>query len=968
MSYIDISEKRIISNFDSAISFFNRFSIKIKVTLIAAIGIIGFSTYLGFNYLTASTTEESLAQMKDVNFPALTHLANIDISLLKFKESMTSALGAEDIDMYEEGVEIGKQLTSTILKTSEMNAKLDQEIQELAKQYNAYFSLVTELTFNMIEGNLDSNLIPEKFQAMNQSFDRFDQSFRDFKQQQFKLFRKELTANQKSMHDALQLGFIGAIFLVASLATLSLLVIKNITLSMDYAMSIANRIAEGDWTTKISIKSKDETGLLLEAIRKMRDGLKETIEKDMKKRAEEALRVKSALESASTGMIILDRDQKIIYRNMAFKQIVDALQRQSMDLDFNDLVSKPLAIFNIHPLNDEEFIANVREPSSHQLRVGSAHFMTTISPIIDDDKTHIGSVIEWTDQTDEVERLAQERKVAADNLAVKQALDNVSTSVLIADSKHQVTYMNASAESMFSRVEALIRQKFPEFKAKHILNSPLTLFQTSNESSYQLIEGLKDSHSLEVAIAEATLSMTISPITADEQRLGCVVEWRDRTSEIAIENEINRLVSSANEGDLSERISLSQKEGFFLRLAQGLNSLVSVVDGAVSETTKMMNALAVGDLSVSIQGEYKGSFDQIKRSSNATLEKLKSVIDEIKILVQAANNGELDKRVSMQGKTGFFEELSLGLNSLVGVVDEAVSETTRMLQAMAKGDLTDKMSGDYQGAFAEIKNNVNNTLDKLVEVVDLLRQRATSVSEGANDVLQGNTIMKKRTEDQASGLEETAATMQEMTDMIEAGNRKIESAEEFVKQTRDTASKGGSIVGDAVNAMSGINRSSNEIGNIISVIDDIAFQTNLLALNAAVEAARAGEQGRGFAVVASEVRNLAGRSSVAAKEIKELVRASEVEVKRGTELVNQSGDSLQKIVKSVEKVTDLIIEVAGDSQSQLNSITQVNSAVKHMDDNTQKNSELVDQVASSSRDMSEHSKQVTEALSFFKTC
>ncbi|MDQ7048020.1 MAG: methyl-accepting chemotaxis protein [Enterobacterales bacterium] len=123
---------------------------------------------------------------------------------------------------------------------------------------------------------------------------------------------------------------------------------------------------------------------------------------------------------------------------------------------------------------------------------------------------------------------------------------------------------------------------------------------------------------------------------------------------------------------------------------------------------------------------------------------------------------------------------------------------------------------------------------------------------------------------------------------------KIETAEDFVKQTSDIASQGGSVVGEAINAMSGINRSSKEIGDIIGVIDDIAFQTNLLALNAAVEAARAGEQGRGFAVVASEVRNLAGRSSIAAKEIKDLVRASEVEVDRGTSLVNQSGDSLQK--------------------------------------------------------------------------
>ncbi|MDQ7048021.1 MAG: PAS domain-containing protein [Enterobacterales bacterium] len=754
------------------VAFFNRFSIKVKVTLIAAIGILGFSLYLGFNYLTASATDKSLSEMKQVNFPALTHLASIDINLLKFKESMTSALGAEDEDMYDEGVEIGKQLTQTILKTSQLNPSLDQEIQVLAKQYQAYFIAVTELTFNMIEGNINDDLIPKKFQDMNQKFDVFDQSFRQFKQRQFSQFKNELSTNQLAMHNAIQLGFVGAVILVAILVLVSILVIKNITSSMGYAISIAKTIAEGDWTTKIEIKSNDETGMLLEAIRKMRDGLRSTIEKDMKKRAEEALRVKSALESASTGMLIIDREQKIIYRNMAFKQIVKALKNQSISIGFEQVLKQPLDIFNFYPLNDRKFIGAIEEPSSHELEVGNAHFLTTISPIIDDDKQHIGAVIEWTDRTEAVERLVQERKVAAENLAVKQALDNVSTSVLIADSNHQVTYINDSAQTMFGQVEKQIQQKFPKFKSNNILHAALSLFSDNDESSYRLIEQLKQSHQMEVVTGTATLALTISPIATDQQRLGSVIEWRDRTSEIAIENEINTLVSSANAGDLSTRISLQQKDGFFLRLAEGLNSLVGVVDGAVNETTKMLNALAKGDLSVSIQGEYSGSFDQIKQSSNATLGKLKSVIDEIKVLVDAANKGELDKRVTMQGKSGFFEELSEGLNSLVSVVDGAVGETTRMLQAIADGELTDKMQGDYHGAFAQIKNSVNNTVDKLVEVVDKLRQRATSVMDGSNDVLQGNTIMKKRTEEQASGLEETAATMQEMTEMIQQGNGK----------------------------------------------------------------------------------------------------------------------------------------------------------------------------------------------------
>ena len=208
---------------------------------------------------------------------------------------------------------------------------------------------------------------------------------------------------------------------------------------------------------------------------------------------------------------------------------------------------------------------------------------------------------------------------------------------------------------------------------------------------------------------------------------------------------------------------------------------------------------------------------------------------------------------------------------------------------------------------------------------------------GADEISAGNANLSQRTEEQSSSLEETASSMEEMTTTVKQNADNAAQANQLALAARDQAEKGGTVVSQAVSAMAGINEASKKIADIIGVIDDIAFQTNLLALNAAVEAARAGEQGRGFAVVASEVRSLAGRSATAAKEIKELIQDSVRKVEDGSVLVTQSGQTLEKIVASVKKVSDIVAEIAAASREQSSGIEQVNRAVMQMDELTQQN-------------------------------
>ncbi|GAB3000950.1 methyl-accepting chemotaxis protein [Psychrosphaera aestuarii] len=339
---------------------------------------------------------------------------------------------------------------------------------------------------------------------------------------------------------------------------------------------------------------------------------------------------------------------------------------------------------------------------------------------------------------------------------------------------------------------------------------------------------------------------------------------------------------------------------------------------------------------------------------------------EIANVINAATNGDLTVRISEADKEGFFKQLSVGLNQVVGIAEGVIQDTVNIFEALAHGNLTRRIEKQYQGLFNKLKQDANATVDKLTEVIGQIDRSATTVSSGAEEIAQGNADLSQRTEEQASSLEETASSMEEMTATVRQNADNAQMANDLAEEAASKAESGGSVVGRAVESMAEINEASKKIADIIGVIDEIAFQTNLLALNAAVEAARAGEQGRGFAVVAGEVRNLAQRSAAAAKEIKDLIRDSVSKVEDGTALVNQSGEMLQEIVMAVRKVNDTIGDISVASVEQTSGIEQVNKAVSQMDEMTQQNAALVEQASAAGESMSEQARSMRELLSFFK--
>jgi methyl-accepting chemotaxis protein len=287
-------------------------------------------------------------------------------------------------------------------------------------------------------------------------------------------------------------------------------------------------------------------------------------------------------------------------------------------------------------------------------------------------------------------------------------------------------------------------------------------------------------------------------------------------------------------------------------------------------------------------------------------------------------------------------------------------------RTVAGGDLTSRIEVDSTDETGELLAALKEMNDSLQTIVGRVRSGTDTLVTASGEIASGNLDLSSRTEQQASALEETASSMEELTSTVKQNAENARQANQLARSASDVATRGGAVVADVVTTMASIHASANKIVDIIGVIDGIAFQTNILALNAAVEAARAGEQGRGFAVVASEVRNLAQRSAAAAKEIKGLIGDSVDKVDEGSRLVQQAGSTMEDIVTSVRRVTDIMGEISSASHEQEAGIEQINQAIGEMDSVTQQNAALVEEAAAAAQSMQEQSNELEHLVSTFK--
>lgn len=587
-------------------------------------------------------------------------------------------------------------------------------------------------------------------------------------------------------------------------------------------------------------------------------------------------RIRQAVDNANTNIMIADGERNVVYMNDAVLQMLrdaeDEIRKDLPGFSAETVLGGSIDRFHKNPAHQMGMLSRLQGTHRAQITLGRNTFGLIANPIFSESGERLGTVVEWKDRTRELEA----ENLAIFNTRIRQAVDNSSNNIMIADEHRDIVYMNKAVESMLRHSEAQIKRDLPAFSVDKVLGGSIDRFHKNPAHQMNMLSSLQGTHRAQIVLGDSTFGLIANPVFApDGSRLGTVVEWLDRTEELKASDAVTSLVAAAGAGDFTQRIASEGKQGFFLELATGLNQLM--------ETS-----------------------------------------------------------------------------------DKGLKDIARVLGAISDGNLTEKVSAEYEGTFLELKNFCNRTTENLSAMIGEIRGASGTIMTASSEIAQGNADLSSRTEQQASSLEETASSIEQLTSTVRTNTDNAKQANVLAEQATDIATEGGDLIRQVVITMESINESARKISDIIGVIDGIAFQTNILALNAAVEAARAGEQGRGFAVVATEVRTLAQRSAEAAKDIKQLISDSVSKIEGGNTLVNKSGETMTEIVTAIKRVNDIMAEIAAASVEQASGIEEVNTAVGQMDEMTQQNAALVEQAAAAAESLRSQTEGLQRQVSAFK--
>lgn len=757
-------------------------------------------------------------------------------------ETLRKLAFESSISLAEEGDLAEIAQAWTILKKSEA-----QSPQENFAKHTALLEKIFE-TIAKISANSNLALEPEsyktEFQALLQSLkknisedDASNPASSKLAYALFDISIKDLDGLLAARIDGLQnrlsmiLAGAGAVLVLVLYLFGGMLL--SVLRSLKSIEAAAGRLAHGDLSTVVDSRSRDELRHVGGAV----NSVVQTLQKFTKAQLDMA---RAHNEEGRISHEIRSGEFKGAYGEMA--------------RNLNDMVKSHIAV-------QTEFV-------NLMVDYANGRFETRLQPLPGERKT-------ISDTAERLRGVLMEAQDAArETLKIKIALDHASSCVMMADNEGVIRYQNKAFKALMQRSEGAFRSVLPSFTAASVEGASFDIFDPARQRN--LISNLKGEQRSDFRLGGMSVRLFANPIEDETGApLGVVVEWMDRSAEVAAEKEIAAIVEAAAAGDFSKRIA------------------------------------------------------------------------------------EADK-------TGFFSEMARGLNAVLSTSEDALAEVARILKALAQGDLSQKIEAQFKGVFAELAADSNSTIERLQEIVLQIREASVSINGASREIAMGNNDLSRRTEEQASSLEETAASIEELATTVRCNAENAMQASRLAGEAFDSAVRGGEIVGQVVSTMAAITESNDEIADITTLIDGIAFQTNLLALNAAVEAARAGEQGRGFAVVASEVRSLAQRSAEAAKNIKAVIAASVGKVDEGGRLVQGARAAMEEIVTQVKRVSAIVGEIAAASKEQSDGLGQVNQAVTSIDQTTQQNAALVEEATAAAKNMEDQSEALVRSVAVFK--
>jgi methyl-accepting chemotaxis protein len=753
------------------------------------------------------------------------------------------------------------------------------------------------------------------------------------------------------------------------------------------------------WITVYGVMST----CMLDAAKKASTADKNSVEeKDMSNIANDtAAFFKGAIDQSGTANVMINRDLVITYVNQATMKLMteheSVFQKKYPGFKVDSIVGSCIDDFHENPAHQRKLLSDPNNlPWKTDINIEHLTFELNVTGIFNEKKEYVGNSLEWQDVTAVREK---ENKAAQ----LQGAIDQSGTASVMVDRDLNITYANQATIDLLKKHEETFRKKYPDFKVGNIVGSCIDIFHANPSHQRNLLDDPSNlPWKTDINIEHLTFELNVTAINdAAGKYIGNALEWQDVTEIRLREIEVGRL-NSAVEG-MTTNLMMADTKGNIVYVNPAVTAMLRARE---AQLRKVLPSFSVDKVvgtnfdsfhqNPAHQQSLLGNPDNLPYATGIKVGGLefhltamalrdsdgnhigtgvqwvdtteeKDAQRQVEGLISSAIRGELDARINTETYDGFMADLGNNINKLMDNIVEPVNATKDVIQALAKGDLSKSMAGEYGGEFLALSNAVNDSMDNLSSMVGEITNASSNVFSAAREIAQGNMDLSQRTETQASSLEETASAMEELTSTVQQNADNATQAAKLAEGAMGKASSGSEVVNNAVTAMEEIDKSSKQIADIIGVIDEIAFQTNLLALNAAVEAARAGEQGRGFAVVAAEVRNLAQRSAAAAKEIKGLINDSVSAVGKGTKLVDETGQTFSDLVKAVQEVVTMISDIDSASKEQAIGINEVSQAVAQMDEMTQQNAALVEQASASSKSMEEQAQELLDQVGFFQT-
>jgi len=689
------------------------------------------------------------------------------------------------------------------------------EVQQFEKAYSDFLSLALKPSISALKSNDLKEAKRLVIEVIHVQHDLMKPSMKGLLSRNRDDAKQEYVASVNRYEDAkLVMAVTVGIAVVFSLA-FGYFLVHGITMPLGQAVAIADGVANGVLDQPIEVSSIDETGKLLLAMQKMQTVLN-TFRIEQKEMA--------ARHEAGNLNYRIPLDRMVgSYREMAE--------------DCNALVGS-------HIETNRQVVSLVAEYADEKLD-GSM-------PRLPGEKARISETLDRVQA-----RMKEAAEAAQFNQRIRLSLDSLPVCVTISNAQAQLVHATPNAKELLKLFGG------STFDTNSFYGNKLsTLFKNPDDAN-RFDQAVRSGETVDMVIQGRSLRLLARPVLNQKgEPLGRITQWVDRTEEIASEKEVSGIVSAAARGDLSGRVSLEGKSGFFANLSEAMNLLLDTSEGVMNDVAKAMAALE-------------------------------------------------------------------------------------------QGDLTHRITQDYEGIFGQVKDSANSTADRLTQVISEVRSASDALSGAADQVSATAQSLSQAASEQAASVEETSSQIDVMSASISQNSDNAKVTDGMATKASKEAADGGNAVIQTVTAM-------KQIANKIGIVDDIAYQTNLLALNAAIEAARAGDHGKGFAVVAAEVRKLAERSQEAAKEIGDLASSS-------VNTAERAGKLLDEIVPSIQKTSELVQEIAASSEEQSESVVQIGGAMGQLSKATQQNASASEQLAATSEELTGQAEQLQQSIAFFKT-